>query len=97
MNKEEIVAKLQILRDQEFAIHKEICDLEVQLAAMKSPFAIGDEISFAHGRTRIRGIVRKIEPWAGTYSLKVQRILKNGSIGSNVNVYTFNLPLKSSE
>lgn len=94
MNKDEIVAKLQVLLDQEFAIHKEICDLEAQLAAMKAPFAIGDEISFRHGKKRIRGIVREILPWAGSYSLRVQRVLKDGSHGSNVDVYTFHAPAK---
>ena len=95
MNKDEIMARLKVLRDQEFAIHKEICDLEAKLAEMRSPFAIGDEISFRHGRTRIiRGVVKGIRPWVGSYSLAVQRILKDGSLGSIVDVYTYHQPEK---
>lgn len=92
MNQQEIEARLKAIGDEQYHLREEADQLRNQLAAMKSPFAAGDRIEFRYGRSRIQGLVRKVESDYSSYQLKVQRYKKDGSLGAVVVVRPFDKP-----
>jgi hypothetical protein len=72
------------------ALHRERADLSMKVAESISPFKCGDVIEW-RGR---RGRVDSIREWCSEVMWCVTRIKKDGSIGREAKVYSWQHPAK---
>ena len=96
VSEQEIKERIMRLEIEIKPLHVELAELKKRLLEMKSPFQVGDVISWNEGKRR--GRVLEIRLWCCDEPCwKVRCIRKNGSEGSTEMVRSYNKPEKVQE
>lgn len=86
MSPEELKAKearWEIVRQELGVLRKEFDTLSRDIAEEKSPYKIGDIVSWRHGLHRRRGVVKRVSE----RGMSVQAIKKSGAVGTMTSLY----------
>ena len=91
----DLEALLASLTAERHAMSVRIGEVQQQILAFKAAHKIGHTIEWNRGHAVIRGVVRSYRPWVGSVAYGVQRLRKDGSLGSAQVVYPYDKPRAS--